>query len=243
MAALETLTNNPYNDIKGVIHDFDGVVVDSSDFNKVFFPRLLRALDLEMPSEAEIMGCFHMTLRQTIETLTGTIDPAEIDDMVKIAHNLDRPIELLKFPRNQERTLMEFLNHGLVNVIATSAEDINVEEAYTRKPHLRELIAGHISIEDVTHPQEDGEDIINSKPHEEPLQKAAELANVPIENCVMIGDSETDVGAAYNAGIPAVQILFQRHVVKHEHAAASIHYYDEAPTAIKGIVAARARLC
>ena len=46
-----------------------------------------------------------------------------------------------------------------------------------------------------------------TKPFPEPLLHAAEQMNVPIENCLMIGDTVTDVRAALAAGAQSVSVL------------------------------------
>lgn len=46
-----------------------------------------------------------------------------------------------------------------------------------------------------------------TKPFPEPLLHAAEQMNVPIENCLMIGDTVTDVRAALAAGAQSLSVL------------------------------------
>lgn len=46
-----------------------------------------------------------------------------------------------------------------------------------------------------------------TKPFPEPLLHAADRMNVPIENCLMIGDTVTDVRAALAAGAQSVSVL------------------------------------
>jgi phosphoglycolate phosphatase len=238
MLFMEKLITLPDPDARAVIHDFDGVVVNSLEFNKTFLPILFKELGLDIPSDAEISMCFHMSIRETIETLSGERRSIEIDQMVELAHTLDRPIEKLKFPVNQERTLEELSKEGLRLVIATSAEKINVEDAYKRKPYLREYFQGFVSIEDVT----DSDGAVKAKPHPDALYKAAGLANVMPKNSVMIGDSDTDMVAAHNAGMPGIHLLFLPHIMEHRYAAASIKNYEEAPAAIQGIIKARNRI-
>jgi pyrophosphatase PpaX len=49
-----------------------------------------------------------------------------------------------------------------------------------------------------------GDDTQNHKPHPEPLELAIEQMNGTKELCVMIGDSDKDLGAAKNAGIDSI---------------------------------------
>ncbi|MEL7429862.1 MAG: HAD-IA family hydrolase [Pseudomonadota bacterium] len=53
-----------------------------------------------------------------------------------------------------------------------------------------------------------GDSFAFRKPDARHLIKTAELAGYTIEDAVMIGDSETDINAALNAGIPSVAVTF-----------------------------------
>ena len=44
------------------------------------------------------------------------------------------------------------------------------------------------------------------KPHPEPIRTAAELLGVPVERCVMVGDTTVDVKSAERAGARAVAV-------------------------------------
>ena len=52
-----------------------------------------------------------------------------------------------------------------------------------------------------------GEDVERHKPDPEGLIKAAERLGVAIEDCVYVGDSHVDAGAARSAGMPFVGVL------------------------------------
>jgi HAD superfamily hydrolase (TIGR01549 family) len=51
------------------------------------------------------------------------------------------------------------------------------------------------------------EDVEQSKPSPEIVQKAVEAAGVPVDRCVMIGDTAYDVQAAHGAGVTPVAVL------------------------------------
>ena len=46
------------------------------------------------------------------------------------------------------------------------------------------------------------------KPDATPLRVAADQLGVDLQNCVMVGDSATDVQAARNAGIAAIAVSY-----------------------------------
>ncbi|MCJ7764391.1 MAG: HAD family hydrolase [Thiovulaceae bacterium] len=51
------------------------------------------------------------------------------------------------------------------------------------------------------------EDVLNPKPHAEPIDKAVEKMKVLKESCWMIGDTRLDLASANNAGIRSVGVL------------------------------------
>ena len=51
------------------------------------------------------------------------------------------------------------------------------------------------------------DDVIRYKPDPEGLNKAAGLLGIPTGQCVYVGDSEVDAGAAQAAGIPFIAVL------------------------------------
>jgi len=51
------------------------------------------------------------------------------------------------------------------------------------------------------------QDVWRMKPHPEPVRKAAQQLGVPVERCVMVGDTTMDINAARRAGAWAVAVL------------------------------------
>lgn len=67
-----------------------------------------------------------------------------------------------------------------------------------------ENLLSQIGIRDYFEVTVSGDTTPTKKPDPSQLLLAAERLSLPIEACVMLGDSKNDVGAARNAGIPAV---------------------------------------
>lgn len=53
-----------------------------------------------------------------------------------------------------------------------------------------------------------GDSFAFRKPDARHLEKTAELAGFALQDCIMIGDSEADIGAAINAKIPSIAVSF-----------------------------------
>jgi HAD superfamily hydrolase (TIGR01549 family) len=56
-----------------------------------------------------------------------------------------------------------------------------------------------------------GEDVINRKPHPEPILKAIEALGATKESSLMIGDSDKDIGAANNAKVDCILFYPKEH--------------------------------
>ena len=66
------------------------------------------------------------------------------------------------------------------------------------------------------------------KPHAQPLVEAANLLGVPLERCVMVGDSDVDIDAAKAAGIPGFWCPWGGiHPDRPDAAARSLKHFDE----------------
>ena len=53
-----------------------------------------------------------------------------------------------------------------------------------------------------------GTDVLNLKPHPEPILKAIEILNLSKDSCVMVGDHPNDIIAANAADIRSIAILY-----------------------------------
>jgi len=51
-------------------------------------------------------------------------------------------------------------------------------------------------------------DVLNHKPHPEPILKGAELLGIPVENCFHVGDSATDIEASLRARAITVAVTW-----------------------------------
>lgn len=64
-----------------------------------------------------------------------------------------------------------------------------------------------------------GDDVVNFKPHAEPIEKAITMLNAQKDETIMIGDSDADICAARNAGVKSVWFHPPEnlHFYPHEH--------------------------
>ncbi|MCX2723234.1 phosphoglycolate phosphatase [Roseibium salinum] len=86
-----------------------------------------------------------------------------------------------------------------------------------------------------------GDTFPSSKPQAEPLLGAIRRAGGEVEGSIMVGDSETDIKAARNAGIPVIAVDFgYTPVPVHElDPDVVISHFDELPAAVAGLAKAQ----
>ena len=182
------------NNIKCVIFDMDGVIIDSELLHKKAYYETFISLGLDVSEEL-------------YKTLTGSSTINAFQKLV--AHfNLDKdPNELVLQKRKRyvnffendpklhlvkgvEEIIHYFYDKGITLVLASSSAMVNINRVFNRFD-LNQYFTAKIS----------GADLKESKPHPEIFEKAAILGNTPKENCIVIEDSDNGVQAANDAGI------------------------------------------
>jgi HAD superfamily hydrolase (TIGR01509 family) len=180
-----------------IIFDMDGVIVNTEPLHKKAYYQTFRALDIRVTD----------TLYQT---LTGS---STINTFQKLVHTFDlhndpkdlvlqkRSIYVDLFENDPSLQLIEgvldiiqyFHRNGYILVLASSSAMENINRVFTRF-NLDQYFIGKVS----------GADLQSSKPHPEIFEKAAAMANIAVDNCVVIEDSDNGITAANAAGTYSV---------------------------------------
>ena len=181
-----------------VLFDWDGVVIDSSLMHEKSWEIVAEKYALPLP-----LGHFKEGFGKRNETI--------IPQVLKWAEEPDKVSELAFAKESAYRHLLrdegiealpgvrEFLNwlesEGISCVIASSTPKDNLLAAL---PILgfENYFIGMIS----------GDDVIKGKPHPEPFLKAAEIAGVSPEKCLVLEDSHSGVEAGLAAGCKVIAV-------------------------------------
>lgn len=180
--------------IKCVIFDMDGVIIDSEEIHKKAYYETFVSIGVDVSDDL-------------YKTLTGSSTINAFQKLV--AHfNLDlNPEELVLNKRKRyvnffendptlhlvkgvENLIKHCYSKGLTLVLASSSAMVNIDRVFNRF-NLNQYFTAKIS----------GADLTASKPHPEIFEKAAILGNTAKENCIVIEDSDNGVKAANDAGI------------------------------------------
>lgn len=182
------------NDIKCVIFDMDGVIIDSELLHKKAYYETFISLGLEVSEEL-------------YKTLTGSSTINAFQKLIAHFNINEDPNELVLQKRKRyvnffendpalhlvegvEEIIKYFYSKEITLVLASSSAMVNIDRVFNRFD-LNQYFTAKIS----------GADLTESKPHPEIFEKAAILGNVPKENCIVIEDSDNGVKAANDAGI------------------------------------------
>lgn len=182
------------NEIKCVIFDMDGVIIDSEEIHKKAYYETFTSIGVTVSDEL-------------YKTLTGSSTINAFQKLVahfKLDLNaeelvLDKRKRYVNFFENDPtlhlvKGVEELIKHchkkGLTLILASSSAMVNIDRVFNRF-HLNSYFTAKIS----------GADLTESKPHPAIFEKAAILGNTPKENCIVIEDSDNGVKAANAAGI------------------------------------------
>lgn len=185
--------NIPKN-IKCVIFDMDGVIIDSEEIHKKAYYETFISLGLEVSDElyksftgSSTINAFqrlvnHFKIDKNPEELVlekrkRYVNFFENDPSLNLVAGVE---ELIKYLHKKEITL----------ILASSSAMVNINRVFNRF-HLQNYFKAKIS----------GADLTASKPHPEIFNKAALLSEFPKENCVIIEDSDNGIKAANDANI------------------------------------------
>ncbi|ROQ63725.1 HAD superfamily hydrolase (TIGR01509 family)/HAD superfamily hydrolase (TIGR01549 family) [Streptomyces sp. 840.1] len=179
------------------IFDVDGTLTDTNHLHVVAWWEAFRQAGHTVQM-TDIHRAIGLSSADLIERLLGSHRDREQDSAISSAHTVLYGTYFDRLPAfagagDLLRTLAE---RGWRIVLATSASGSELS-ALRRAIDADEAIWNTASSDDV----EEG------KPSPEPVRLACELAGVPAENAVFVGDSVWDMEAATRAGVRAVALL------------------------------------
>ncbi len=208
-------------EIKCVIFDMDGVIIDSEEIHKKAYFETFNSLNINVTEE--LYKSF--TGSSTINAFQRLVAHFKLDnnpeDLV-----LDKRERYVNFFENDpnlhlvagvEEIIKYFYNKGITLILASSSAMINIDRVFNRF-NLNTYFTAKIS----------GADLKESKPHPEIFNKAAVLSKTNKENCVIIEDSDNGIKAANDANIFVFGFankLSEGQTL--EHADAVIHEFNE----------------
>ena len=180
--------------IRTVIFDMDGVIIDTEPIHHHAFFTQFAELGIPV-TEAEYATFLGQSTRNVFQHLKAQYQlPQDVETLLKRKRELfnkafdeDAGLDLLP----GVRALIEDLQqHHVQLVVASSASKATITRVFDRfglRPYFTHIVSG--------------EDFERSKPDPAIFLRAAELAQTPVAECIVIEDSSNGMAAAKAAGI------------------------------------------
>ena len=183
--------------IQTVIFDMDGVIVDTEPVHHYAYVQHFKQLNIEVSPEMYASFTGNST-KNIYERLKETYNLAQdVQTLVETKRNLFNDAfdskEDLYLLDGVEDLIKDLYTNGMQLVLASSSANVTIERIFDRF-NLHRYFTHKVS----------GEDFPKSKPHPAIFLKAAELAQTPVENCIVIEDSTNGIQAAKSANIYCV---------------------------------------
>lgn len=208
--------------IKAVIFDIDGVLLDSYEANFDFFQKLMEKAGYPgKPTEEEFRKAFHLNMKEAIRLFSSSFDEIEINRIWEMGRKreVSYDSELLKMPAGCEGILSQLKKKYQLAIVTSRIKNSIYESRQMRE--LESLFEVEVSCEDTK----------NHKPHPDPLLLATKKLGVNPEECVYVGDMESDIMAARSANMKI--ILFSK--IKIDGADAETFEFSELPKIIESL--------
>jgi HAD superfamily hydrolase (TIGR01509 family) len=172
----------------------DGVIVDTEPVHHYAYVQHFKQLNIEVSPEMYASFTGNSTIN-IYERLKETYNLAQdVQTLVETKRNLFNDAfdskEDLYLLDGVEDLIKDLHSNGMQLVLASSSANVTIERIFNRY-NLHQYFTHKVS----------GEDFPKSKPHPAIFLKAAELAQTPVENCIVIEDSTNGIQAAKSANI------------------------------------------
>lgn len=196
---------SPRSNLKGILFDFDGTLVDTAD---QFYQAWLHASRLHKVHStityAEFSLASHLNVTDMVKTLFGNVEVHQINAMQVTVSQLMKIARQNATPSVGVFPLITRLSAaGYKMAIATNSPKMRVEQTLAGLHRNGFDLTSYINT--IVYPTS----LIRPKPAPDVYSAAAVLLNLLPSECLAIDDSEEGIMAATSAQIPAIKISAQ----------------------------------
>lgn len=184
--------------VKGVIFDMDGVLIDTEKISFNSYKQVLKEYDYEMSEEFYITLIGHNVKSIKNIMLDNYGEGFPFDEIY------EKKVKIAVDTIDRDGVIVKKGVHELINYLKDNNYKIAVATS-TRKERAHYLLK-EVGIIDKIDYIICGDQVVNSKPDPEIFLKASYGINVATENCIVIEDSEAGIKAAHNANIRSINV-------------------------------------
>lgn len=187
-----------------IFFDLDGTLVDSIGDLAWAVGRMMEDLGKPDPGREKVVSWVGNGAPVLIKrALTGSMD-GDPDN-----REFERATALFMSHYRANLAVHSELYPGVCGTLNRLAECQLPLICITNKPaEFTDQLLANLNIDQLFRETISGDSLPNRKPHPEPLFHAAKLCGTSIEQCLMVGDSKSDVQAALSAGCPVVAVSY-----------------------------------
>ncbi len=189
--------------IQAVCFDIDGTLVDTDDRLVADLARALRPLSylLKDGDPTRFARRAVMSLETPANAIYALLDRLHLDELIS-------PLgEALHTLRRREKLEPGHLIPGVPEMLQALSEYYPLAVVTARGHHSTHTFLGSSGLAEHFQVVVTARSTLRAKPHPAPIRHAARRMGVPVEGCLMVGDTVHDVRAAIAAGSQAVGVL------------------------------------
>lgn len=177
-----------------ILFDLDGTILDTNELIITSFLEALKGTVDESFCRNDIIPSMGAPLIDQMKKFSGL---EEVDHLIEAYRkvNLELHDEYVKAFDNVAEVLKQLHDAGIKMGIVTTKMRLTTEKGLALTG-LASFMDAIITIDDV----------VNPKPHAEPVEKALSILNAKPEHTLMVGDSTFDILAGINAGTDTVGV-------------------------------------
>lgn len=183
--------------IKLVLFDLDGTLLKSTeiimDAFVITFEKYFKEVKLDQKTLTSFLG---HTLFETFGIYIK--EDQDMDELVNFYRNTSEKLmqDVTAYPNS--KALMEKLQSKNIMIGVVTSKMNHVAREHLRLIGLNDYVTHLVGYEDV----------VNHKPHKEPIEKGLSLYSVKAEEAVYVGDHENDMVAAKSAGVISCAVSY-----------------------------------
>jgi phosphoglycolate phosphatase len=220
--------------LEALIFDLDGTLVDTAPDLHAATNHVLGLIDRPPISMSELRAFVGHGAMNLIERGVAATGAPVDQDTLKRLHKI-----FLEYYGDNIADHSAVFDGLLAVLDKAQSAGLKMGVCTNKVEHLSNKLLGELQMMHYFGSLVGGDTLPIMKPNPEPLREAARRLGVTSTNIMMVGDSETDIRTAQNAGVPVIAVSFG-YTAKHVSAFNPTHiidHYDEAWPIIESYLA------